>query len=126
MVFTETRSPIVNINGPLNALETDLLVIPWFEEDAPSAVAGVDAATGGEISRALTSREFVAKPFDLFLAPVVDRGWRSRRVALLGAGKEADFCADMVRKVAGAAGLMMRQRRIERVGFLLRGRGERS
>src|SRR5476649_1895262 len=124
MPSAETRSPMISVNGPLTALETDLLVIPWFEEDPPGAVPDLDAATGGEVSRALTTREFTGKRFDVFFAPVGDRKWRSTRIALTDCGKAAECDADVLRKVAAASGIVARQRRIERVGFLLRWRGD--
>src|SRR3984957_4097501 len=77
MLRTETRAPIVSVNGPLPAHDTDLLVIPWFEDDAPGSVPDIDAASGGEVSRALTSREFTGKRFELFFAPLADRSWRA-------------------------------------------------
>jgi leucyl aminopeptidase len=122
MPHAEATSPMNCVSGPLAAVETDLLVIPWFEDDPPEAVTDLDRATGHEVSRALASREFTGKRFDLFLAPVTD--WRSARVILVGCGKQAECDADVLRKVAAASGLTARQRRIARVGFLLRGRGD--
>ena len=40
---------------------------------------GVDLASGGEVARALTSKEFQAKPFDLFLTPIADKSWKAFR-----------------------------------------------
>jgi leucyl aminopeptidase len=124
MLRTETRAPIVSVNGPLPAHDTDLLVIPWFEDDAPGSVPDIDAASGGEVSRALTSREFTGKRFELFFAPLADRSWRATRILLAGCGKGADCDADVIRKVAAASGMAARQRRVARVGFLLRGRAD--
>ena len=124
MPRAETRSPMISVNGPLTALDTDLLVIPWFEDDPPGAVPDLDTATGGEVTRALTTREFTGKRFDVFFVPVGDRRWRSTRIALAGCGKAAECDADVLRKVAAASGIVARQRRIERVGFLLRGQGD--
>ena len=39
--------------GPLSAIDTDLLIVPWFQDESATAVAGVDAASGGEVARAL-------------------------------------------------------------------------
>jgi leucyl aminopeptidase len=106
--------------GPLAAVDTDLIVAPWFEDDPDGAVPGLDAATGGEIARAIASKEFAARPFDLFLAPVTRGDWRARRVALIGGGRAGEFGTEIVRKLAAAAGLAARQRRVERVAFVLR------
>src|SRR5437899_413044 len=53
--------------GPAGAAEVDLILIPWYEDDGPAAVPALDAATGGEIARALSTREFQAKPYELFI-----------------------------------------------------------
>ncbi|MBI3493020.1 MAG: leucyl aminopeptidase [Acidobacteria bacterium] len=115
--------PIACIGGPLSAIDTDLLVVPWFEEDASTSVDGVDEASGREVSRALTVKEFQAKPYEWFITPVTDRQWRARRVAIVGAGRRADCGTDLLRKVAASAGVTARSRRIERVTFMVRGEG---
>jgi leucyl aminopeptidase len=109
---------------PLAAVETDLLAIPWFEDDHVSAIDGLDAALGGELARVLASREFFGKPFDVFLTPVADSRWRARRIALLGGGRSEGADGDLLRKLASAAGHDARRRRIGRVAFALRGKGD--
>jgi hypothetical protein len=76
-----TQSAIACVRAPLSAIDTDLLVVPWFEAEAPDRFGELDRVTGAEISRALTTREFGAKPFDTLITPVVDRSWKARRVA---------------------------------------------
>jgi leucyl aminopeptidase len=115
-----TPLPIATTGGPLAAADTDLLVVPWFEDDPAGAVPGLDAATGGEIARAIASKEFTAQPFDLFLASVANADWRARRVALIGGGQSREFSPEVARKLAAAAGLAARQRRVGRVAFVLR------
>src|SRR5262245_66690644 len=61
-----TSVSIALARGPLSAADADLIAIPWFEEDGPAAIAGLDAATGGEIARALGSKEFRVKRYELF------------------------------------------------------------
>ena len=78
-------SPIVWTAAPLAAVDADLIVVPWFEDESPSAVAGLDRAVGDEITRALASKEFAARPYDQFTAAVVDGTWKPRRVLLVGA-----------------------------------------
>jgi leucyl aminopeptidase len=107
----------------LAALDTDLLILPWFQDDALSAVPGLDSATGGEIARALASKEFQAKPFDQFLTPIADKSWKARRVTLIGGGA-AERGSDLVRKLAAAAGLAARGRRVARAAFVVRGEGD--
>ena len=106
--------------APLAQVDVDLLVVPWFEGEPLGAFAGLNQATGQEIARALASREFLARPFDLFVTPVVDGSWKPKRVALAGAGPIGSFTSFLARRLATAAGLAARQRRAERIGFVLR------
>jgi leucyl aminopeptidase len=117
---TAVSSPITCTSALLSAIDTELLVVPWFEGEGPGAVPEVDGSTSGEVARALASKEFAARPYDLFITSVTDRGWRPRRVALIGAGRAAAFGGDLARKCAAAVGLTARQRWIERVAFVLR------
>jgi leucyl aminopeptidase len=110
--------------GPLSAVDADLLVLPWFEGEATTAEEALDAATGGEVARALSSQEFQAKRYEMFLTPVTDRSWRARRVALIGGGRSSDGGTDMIRRLASAAGLAAKQKRIGRMAFVIRGKGD--
>lgn len=115
VAFTATRAA---------DLDTELLVLPVFEgEDVTGTVPGLDEATGGAVGRAIASGEIQGKPFELFLTPVV-HGWRAARLALIGAGKAADFDTERLRRVATAAATAARQRRVKRLGFVVPGRGE--
>jgi leucyl aminopeptidase len=124
MPSTTTSAPITCVSSPLHAIDTDLLVVPWFEEEGPSAIDGLDAASGGDIGRALASKEFSGKAFELFATSLVDRSWRARRVVLIGGGQSADCYGELARQLAAAAGISVRNRRVQRVGLLLRGRGD--
>jgi leucyl aminopeptidase len=122
MPSASTSMPVACIGGPLAAVDTDLLIVPWFQDEAVSAVAGLDAATGGEIGRALDSKEFQGKAFDLFVTPITDSAWRARRVALVGGGS-GERSSELIRKLAAAAGLAARNRRVTRAAFTVRGNG---
>ena len=124
MPSTTTAATIHCVSTPLSAIDTDLLIVPWFEEEGPSAVEGLDTASGGDIARALASKEFAGKTFDLFATSLPDRSWRPRRLLLVGAGPSADFRSELVRQLAAAAGISVRNRRVERVAFVMRGRGD--
>ena len=102
-------------------VDTELLAVPVFEEDDLADMGELDPATGGEVTRARSSREFKGKSYELFLAGVIDPKWRARRVALIGAGQPGGFSTDRLRKVAASAALAARQRCIGRLAFLLRG-----
>ena len=105
--------------APLRTIEADILAVPWFEGETAAAVADLDAASGGEIGRAIASKEFVARAYDIFVTPVIDGSWRARRVALIGAGPRVEFNSDLARRLAVVAGLNARQRRAERAAFVL-------
>jgi leucyl aminopeptidase len=105
---------------PLHALEVDLLVLPWFEGQAVEAFADLDRATAGEVVRALSSKEFSGRPYELFVTPITDRRWKARRVALLGAGALVDYSPFIARRIATAAGLAARTRHAERCAVVLR------
>ena len=124
MPSTTTAAPITCVSSPLSAIDTDLLVVPWFEDEGPSAIDGLDAASGGDIGRALASKEFSGKAFELFATSLTDRSWRARRLVLIGAGQSADCHGELARQLAAAAGISVRNRRVERVGLVLRGRGD--
>ena len=114
-----TSSAIACSRAPLAAVDSDFLVVPWFEDEGPAAGAEVDSATAGELSRALASGEFAARAYELFVTPIVDQRWRAKRMALAGAGSRSDFTTDVARRLATATGIQARQRRAERVAFVL-------
>jgi leucyl aminopeptidase len=106
---------------PLQALDTDVLVVPFFEGAVATALPEwVDAATGGEVGRAVASGEAVAKLYDFFVTPVT-AGFRARRVALAGAGGREGFDLERLRRLAAAAGIMARKRRLARLAFVVPG-----
>jgi leucyl aminopeptidase len=111
---------VVCASGPLSAIDTDLLIVPWFQGEAAGTVPDLDAATGGELSRALTSKEFLAKPYELSFVSIAGAGWKARRVLIIGGGS-AEQGTDLLRKMAAAAGLAARQRPVARAAFVVRG-----
>jgi leucyl aminopeptidase len=119
-----TASSLASHIGPLSAVDTDLLVVPWFEGETDDVEPGMDAATRGEIARAIGSREFQAKRYEMFFALVTDGKWQARRILLIGGGRRPDNASEIIRKLASAAGLTARQKRIARVAFALRGNGD--
>jgi len=94
--------------------------MPWFEADAKSALPQFDEASGGDLARALDSKEFTGRLYEIFVAPIVDRAWKGRRIAFVGAGRAAGFGPDVARRIATAAGLSLKQRRVATAAFLIR------
>ena len=123
MSQTVPRAAVTLATGKPSEIKTDLLVVPIFEgEPLPAAIAGLDAAAGGALKQAGESGEFRGKAFELYLTPLT--GWGAPRVALIGAGKAAGFDTERLRKLATAAALAGRTRRVKRIAFLNRGSGE--
>ncbi|HEX2310316.1 MAG TPA: M17 family peptidase N-terminal domain-containing protein, partial [Vicinamibacterales bacterium] len=114
-----TSAAMLVSTDPPHALETDLLVIPVFENDPGDGLEGLDAATGGEWSRTRTAHEITGKLFETSIVPVRD-GWAARRVLLLGAGPAAGFSHETAGRLAAASALLARQRRSTRIGMLVR------
>jgi leucyl aminopeptidase len=122
MASTATSSVIRLATGSPSDCETDLLVVPVFDgESLAAAVPWVDAATGGEAGKAAASGEIRGRLYETFVTPVIGRSAKASRIAIVGAGKAADFDLERLRKVATAAALVARGRRLPRVAFLLRG-----
>jgi hypothetical protein len=105
MPSTSAASQIACAFVPLRALDTDLLLVPWFQDEAPSGVPGLDAATGGEIARAIASGEFAGRLFDVFLAQTTDAAWRPHRVLSIGAGRAPDCQLKWRGRLLPSAGL---------------------
>jgi leucyl aminopeptidase len=101
-------------------IESDLLFLPVFEdENIAEALAGLDQATAGAVPRATGSREVQGRPYELFLTPLT-APWRAARVALIGAGKSTELTSEKLRRLAMAAGLASRQRRVSHIAFFHR------
>jgi len=115
-------SPLILAVGPAAAVETDVLVFPIFEGEALSSgdLRAADEATGGALGRALASGEIRGRLYDVHITPVTS-GWRAGRLALVGAGKRAEYTTERVRRVATAVALHARHRRVTRLAWLDRG-----
>lgn len=119
MTSAETPPIACRFGAPSSAV-ADLLVLPWFEGQAAASIEGLDAAASGEVSRALGSGEFSGRPYELFVTPLVNSEWAPRRVALVGAGQESTFTAGLARRLATAAALAARGRRVATLAFVVR------
>src|SRR5262249_6328936 len=88
--------------------------------EAPGRFGELDRATSGQISSARPPKEFAGKPVDIHIKPIIDRSWKAKRVAIVGAGAESAFDIRLARRLATAVTLLSRQRRIESLAFVLR------
>ena len=102
-------------------VKVDLLFVPVFEQDDRlTDLAGLDEASGGEIARARASGEFRAKLYDVFITPVTGKGWKARRIALVGSGDPVDADAERLRRVAATCGYVARRRSAASIGWVVR------
>src|SRR5688572_20122706 len=117
---TSYTTPQVTLSArPARELDVDLLVVPVFEDDDLADQPGLDDASHGEVGRARGRGEFKGKTFDTFTTPLAN-GWKAGRIALIGAGKRAEFSTEHLRRIATIGGLAARQRRLSRVGLVHR------
>ena len=117
---TSYTTPQVTLSArPARELDVDLLVVPVFEDDDLADQPGLDDASHGEVGRARGRGEFKGKTFDTFTTPLAN-GWKAGRIALIGAGKRAEFSTEHLRRIATIGGLAARQRRLTRVGLVHR------
>jgi leucyl aminopeptidase len=117
-------TPIASAHGSLGSVDVDLAIVPWFEGQPATAVAGLDVAVGGEIGRALTSKEVQGKAYELFTTGLVEKSWGPKRILLIGGGSYDGATSDQLRRLAVAGGLAARQKRVDRAAFLVRGQGD--
>ncbi|HEX5110562.1 MAG TPA: leucyl aminopeptidase [Vicinamibacterales bacterium] len=105
---------------PTHEIDTELLIIPFFEEDDLGDEAGLDSASGGELGRARDRRELTGKLYETHTTTLAFPGARMRRAVLVGAGPRAKFASDRLRRVAATGGLVARQRRVMSVALIHR------
>src|SRR5262245_26619499 len=107
--------------GRAQDLDVDLVIVPMFgATDAFEDLPDLEAATNGEIGRALSSREYRGRTYDTFVSAVSAGGWRSKRVALVGAGPRDEQNAERMRRVAAVGGHLARDRAVQSVGWIVR------
>jgi leucyl aminopeptidase len=121
MVRTLLLSSVALTTAALPDIDTDLLMVPLFEDDTPDGeLHAADAATGGAVGRAMASREAQGRAYQMFVTPTTG-GWRATRILLTGAGKRSDFTTERLRRLATAAALQARRWRVPRIAWLMRG-----
>ena len=114
---TVHRTPAIAVVATTSRdIQTELLIIPIFEDDTLQDEAELDSASGGEVAAARARGEFKAKPFELFFTAV--RGWKAPRVALVGLGSRKDFTDDRLRRAATTGALAARQRGVTRMAII--------
>ena len=85
--------------GPLAAVEADVVVVLALDGEAPAVV---DEATGGWAGEVYGSGEFSGKNCEIVMLHR-PAGMKAKRLALAGAGKREKFDSNTVRRAVGAA-----------------------
>jgi leucyl aminopeptidase len=115
------QTPRVRLDsGAAGELDADLVIVPTFDTDRFADVPGLAQASGGEALAARDRGSFTGKAFESLVLATQGAGWRTARLALVGAGPAADCTADVLRRVAITGGLVARQQRVRRLAVLVR------
>ena len=93
----------------------DLLVFPVIQDER-NFTAGVDEASGGELTAAFERGEFKGKPCEIWTTQLGER-WTTKRVAMIGVGLRAELNVERVRRMAACAGIAARQQHRSRLAL---------
>ena len=121
MPDVQTEPAVRGLIAAPSDVECDLLVVPVFEDDALTDLDGLDEAAGGELGRALVSREFRPRPGELFVTRLAGGAWRAGRVALVGVGAAEPEGVSRLRTALVGALRAARRQRAQAVACVLRG-----
>ncbi len=102
-------------------IECDALAVSVFEGEKPEAgvLGEIDKRTGGVLTSLIETGEFTGKSGES--AYVHSTGeMKARRLLLLGAGKQAEFTTDHVRRMAGTAARTLRGKKTRTFAFVRR------
>ncbi len=106
----------------LEEVETDVLVVPVFEDEdqTSDSFAALKASTDNLVAEVLQSREFRAKAGDFYLIPRPPKV-KARRLLLCGAGKRQWYDADAIRQFMSTTFAKLRYVNFEKVAVFHRG-----
>ena len=120
MPYTSIEPTVEASELPPAGISCELLVVPVYEDDELNDLEGLDAASGGEVSRARSTNEFRPKPDEIFIARLSGE-WKADRIALVGVGAFGSGSAARLRRAAATALRAASRRRVKSLGFVLRG-----
>jgi leucyl aminopeptidase len=102
-------------------IETEALVTYLFEgeKSLTGPLAELDRASGGALSKLITSGELTGKMLETTLL-YYPQGLVAQRLLILGAGKKEKFGTAELRRLAGAAVRHLKSRQVKTVVFLAR------
>ncbi len=110
---------------PASKIEADALVTYVFESEkeqgraGEGAVAELDQAAGGALSKLAASGELTGKMLEFTLIHFAP-GIAAQRIVVVGGGKRDKFGAAELRRLASAAVRYLKARSIKRIAFLVR------
>ncbi|MFN0088080.1 MAG: leucyl aminopeptidase [Blastocatellia bacterium] len=109
------------IAGRFDEIEGDALVVMVFEGEAPDAgvIGELNRQTQGVIASLIEAGEFTGKSGESAYIHH-PAGLRARRLLLLGAGKEAEFTSETLRRLAGTATRTLRGKKARIFALLCR------
>ncbi len=84
-------------------IETDVLVIPLFENSFPQSYDNLDKLTGGLIKKVINSGEFKGKLGSTMLIHLPTNNIIAERALLIGLGKKENITAERIRQAGGKA-----------------------
>lgn len=119
---SSSKSEFAGVTDRVAAVEADLIFVPVFgRDDDLKDLGDIDAAVGGEWSRAVASGEFSFKPYVGVVARVTAGvAWKAAHVYFIGAGDRREVDATRWRRVAAASGYVARKRRVNSCAWLVR------
>ncbi|MDI6801963.1 MAG: leucyl aminopeptidase [Thermodesulfovibrionales bacterium] len=83
------------------AIKTDALILPFFENYPPDIYSDIDYIIGGLIKKVINSKEFTGKQNQITLLHV--RNINADRILLTGLGKQNDITSEKIRQGGGKA-----------------------
>jgi len=106
------------VTTPPASLDTPLLAVAVAEgATLPTSLGALDQASGGVLSRAITSGDFKGKRDETSLLYPSSTGAKPQRILLIGMGKPADVKRTSVRRAAAVAAKRARVLGAKRVSF---------
>lgn len=110
--------------GDITKISADAVVVNLFQGvTVPGGATGaVDQAIGGLIRQAIQDKEFTGKLNEvLILRPT--KGVLTKRVVVVGLGKQEDFTLDAVRQASASVALKLREAGLKRFATIVHGAG---
>ena len=112
--------PVSVREEPPARLDADLLAVPLFDPDDLADLEGLDAASGGEVSRIARNGELVRKPFEFVVVPL-SGGYAARRLLIVNGGRRDALDVNVARTLGALAATVARQRQAPKLALVLRG-----